>query len=342
MSDVQARVTELSGVERATLIFLALDQDLAQEVLRHMSEEEVQRVLECAQGLDPAVVDAVDGTFEALESMMKSTLALHLRRAGSYLQDLAGRVLGREKVSLLLKPKEEELASLKAIKAARANTLSELLGEEHPQIAAVIVSQLPKDQAAKVVQGMSTEKKVDILTRMASLKEISPDMVAMASNALVNTLQAAGGVSGGENQEQFNGVAFVASLLNELPRDATEELMENLEEADPEVAPKIRQAMFIFEDLLRVSVRNLQTLMREVATEQILIALKTASEELREHFLSAVSSRAAQAMREDLALLPPMRISDVEQSQQEVIEIAQRLASEGRLTLPGAGGEKLV
>ena len=169
-------------------------------------------------------------------------------------------------------------------------------------------------------------------------------MVELASEALAKALAAAGALSEESDSRDFDGIAFAAELLNELGPTDSERLLGALGEANAKLAPRIREAMFTFEDLGRIEARQLQPLMREVPSETMLLALKTASEELRNKFLSAVSARAAESMREDLSMMPPTKLSDVEKAQRDVVDTAMKMSQQGKLALPasGGGGEKLV
>ncbi len=220
--------------------------------------------------------------------------------------------------------------------------MAELLQEEHPQIASVIISQLPRDRAAKVLLAMREDHQAEMLVRIASLEEVPEQALEVATKALLKSLRDAGALGTVEERAEFDGVAFAAALMNEMPTDDNDRLLEELEDSVPELAPKIREAMFTFEDLGQIDNRSLQMLMREIASDQLLIALKTASEELREKFFMAVSKRAAATMREDLEIMPPKRLSDVESAQREIVDAAMRLAADGQLALPGGAGGELV
>jgi flagellar motor switch protein FliG len=153
----------------------------------------------------------------------------------------------------------------------------------------------------------------------------------------LKALAAAGGLTTVDERAKYDGVAFSASVLNEMPLEASDTVLDRISESARDVATKIREAMFTFEDLARVESRQLQPLMREIPSETLLVALHTASEALREHFLTAVSTRAAQTIRDDLAALPPKRLSEVEAAQREIVETTMRLATEGRIVLPDRG-----
>ena len=330
----------LTGPQKAALVILALEETVACEVIRHLSEKELRRLVECVDSMTTLPTEALEKTFEDCDAQLRSPVPP--RAGGEYLRKLTTHALGGERAQRLLEPPPISTKPLDAIRSARAKTLADLLLEEHPQVAAVILSQVPREHAAAVLLELPAERQGDLLARIASLAEIPAQSLEVASEALARALVAAGGVTDAKSHG-FDGVAFAAALLNELPRKESERVLSALTELDGKVAPKVRDAMFTFEDLSRLGVRDVQTLMREVSSETLLMALKTAGESMRELFLSAISSRAAEQMREDLSLMPPTRRSDVETAQREVVECATRLASDGRLTLPGNGsGEKMV
>jgi flagellar motor switch protein FliG len=338
---VTAAAIRLSGPQKAALVILAMEEAVACELIRHLSEKELRRLVECVDKMQTLPTELLDATFEDFDAQLRAPVPP--RGGGEYLRKLTTNALGGERAQRLLEPPTIPSAPFDAIRSARAKTLADLLQEEHPQVAAVILSQLPREQAGQVLLEMPPERQGDLLVRIAALSEIPAQAVAVASEALARALQAAGGLNDSRARQEFDGVAFAAGLLNELPRKESERVLSALTELDGKIAPKVRDAMFTFEDLSRLGVRDVQTLMREVSSETLLLALKTAGEAMRELFLSAISSRAAEQMREDLSLMPPTRLSDVEAAQREVVECATRLASDGRLTLPGGGsGEKMV
>jgi flagellar motor switch protein FliG len=263
--------------------------------------------------------------------------------AGDYVRQLTAMSIGTDRAQELFSPAAPPSAPLELIKNARTATVAELLAEEHPQVAAVILSQLPRAQAAEILLVMTKEQQADLLGRIASLETVPPHMVELASEALAKALAAAGALSEESDSRDFDGIAFAAELLNELGPTDSERLLGALGEANAKLAPRIREAMFTFEDLGRIEARQLQPLMREVPSETMLLALKTASEELRNKFLSAVSARAAESMREDLSMMPPTKLSDVEKAQRDVVDTAMKMSQQGKLALPSSGGgEKLV
>jgi flagellar motor switch protein FliG len=336
---------KVKSPDKAALILLALEVDVATQVLANLDETDVKKLAARADGLDMSVVSALQPTFREFVELMKSDTPIDGKQAGEYFRDLAARALGEERANLLLAPPAppvERIEPMQALRTARTSALAELLQEEHPQLAAVIVAQLPRDRAAEVLRAIPAERQADILGRLASLTEIPAETVQLASEAVARSLASAGALGDRSERRKFDGVTFTAGLLNEMPPDDTERLLNDMSNKYEKVATRVRDQLFTFEDLSGLTQKSVQVLMKEVSPDQLLIALKTASETLRELFLSSISSRAAQAMREDLALMPPMRLSEVESAQRTIIEAAQRLSNEGKLTLPGGDKEKMV
>ncbi len=332
---------ELSGPETAALVLLSLDEETAANVMRHLNEDDLLHIAKVVDALDPIPYDSLGPALQVFERRLQEPVVSG--KGGEYMRKLAEHALGQEKASRLFAPPvPPPPTAMKRLHHARTGLLADLLIEEHPQVAAVIVSQLPAPQASKVLKAMPEDLQLEIIARISSLEEIPREALTVASEAIVNGLDAAGGSQGADKRTSFDGIAYCASLLNELPTDDTDRLLEELEENDFDNAPKIREAMFIFEDLAAMDKRSLQTLMREISSEALLVSLRTASESVREVFFGAVSSRAAETMREDLELMPPKRLTEVEEAQREVIESAMRLASEGQITMPGGGSDEMV
>lgn len=332
---------KLSGPETAALVLLSLDETTAANVMRHMTEVDLVHLAKVVDSLDPIPYESLGPALQIFENRLREPVISG--KGGEYMRRLAESALGHDKAGRLFAPPEPPPpTALKRLHHARTGLLADMLVEEHPQVASVILSQLPAAQASGVLREMPEDLQLEMIARISSLEEIPRDALEVASEAVVRNLDAAGGAQGADRRSGFDGIAFCASLLNELPSDDTERLLEDLEEEEFEQVPKIREAMFTFEDLANLDKRSLQALMREISSEALLVALRTAGEAVREVFFGAVSSRAAETMREDLELMPPKRLSDVEEAQREVIETAMRMASEGQLTMPGGGGEEMV
>ena len=327
------------GPREAALVILGLEESVAVAVLRNLAEDHLRAVLAVAKKLGTVKGEDVNPALEAFSQGMNETLPTG--PGDQAFKKLLATAVGEEKAELLALPPRDTPDPLLVIRAARASTLAGLLADEQPQVAAAIMSQLPRDRASQVLDAMPAEIQADILQRIALMKEIPTKALAVASEALAQALAQVGGIGDGV-QRAFNGVSFAAGMLNELGPATSDRLLGTIEQTAEQLAPKIRDAMFTFEDAAELPVRALQLVMKEVDSGQLLLALKTASEQIRERFLAALSSRAATSMREDLALLPPTKLTEVEKAQREIVECLMRLATEGKIALPKMGGEKLV
>ena len=228
---------------------------------------------------------------------------------------------------------------LQQLRTARVNVLAQLLADEHPQIAAVVLTQLPPRVASKVLTLMEQPIAADLTARISALEEIPEHAVTEASESLVRALEAVGGLATSDARAEFDGLAFSAAIVNEMSSEQGDEILGVIAQRDEATATKIRESLFTFEDLLRIPTRDLGNLMRNIQSETLVTALQTATSELRDHLLGALSSRAAQTLRDDLSAASPKRVSEVETAQREVVDAAMKLASEGKLNMPRRGGE---
>lgn len=332
--------SRLTGPQKAAALILGLDEAVAAEVLRHLEPDDLRRLVPVVDALQIADSSELDAVFEEFTRLVARPA---LPRSGAaYLRRLADVALGEGHLDRLLAPAEVTPTPRDALRAARSSMLAELLSDEHPQVAAVILTQLPRDQAAKVLMALPPEQQVDLIGRLGELEELPTAALDAAAEVMARAIEQTG-VARAE-QSEFDGTAFAAGLLNELGPTDADRLLAALEDERRELVPKIREAMFTFEDLIRVDKRSIGVLMREVPGDQLRLALRQASEALRELFLSAVSSRIADEIRDDLANMPPVRLSEIEKAQRVVVEAATSLAAEGRITLPsgGSGQEALV
>lgn len=328
----------LGPQHKAAIAVLALDESVAAQLLSHLGDAEMRALAKAVEELDVVPSETLAAVLGELARAMSGPVSVSRTGGRAYVERLAALSLGEPRASRLFGPTEAPpVPAIELVKSARTKTLAELLGDEHPQIAAIIMCQLPTRTAAAVLKAMPEDRSADLAKRMAAIEEIPDAAVLEASESLARALAAAGGLSNSDHRSEFDGLAFVAALVNELPVDHGDALLAKVGEVDPAVAARVREAMFTFEDLLRIEQRQLGPLLRAVQSEQVVIALQTASEELRSHFFGALSQRAAQTLREDLANNKPRRIAEVEAAQRQIVETATRLAAEGTLQLPPRG-----
>jgi flagellar motor switch protein FliG len=330
--------TKLSGPEKAAALLLGLDEAVAALIIKQLSPEELRRLMPIVDKLPKIELDELDVVYgEFTDLMQRPALPTS---GGDYMRKLAASAIGADEFEKVLSPPVQIIEPKEALKSAPASALAELLADEHPQVAAVILSQLPRAQAAGVLLALSEEMQGEVLARVGELKEIPLPLLEAASEVLAKAIEQSG--VGAAAAREFDGIEFAAGLLNEIGGVNCDRLLQAIESDRADLVPKLREAMFTFEDLGRLDKRELAMLMREVSGDQLRIALRQASEALRERFLSSVSVRVADEIRDDLANMPPVRLSEVESAQRAVVEAALSLAAEGKIKLPTGDDEAMV
>jgi flagellar motor switch protein FliG len=328
-----------SGPRKAAIALLSLDEEVAAMVLARMADHDVRKLVEAVEELDEVGPEMIDRVLTDLERGLTNPLALVRSGGTKYVRKLADRAFGTDRAQKLFGIPPVISEPLQLLRTARVNSLAQLLAEEHPQIAAVVLTQLAPGIAAKVLALMEPEMAADLASRISNLDEIPEHAVAEASESLVKALDAVGGLAGSDSRAEFDGLAFSAAIVNEMSAEDGDNLLGKIAEADEGCATRIRESLFTFEDLARIASREMGNLLRNIQTEVLVTALQTATPELREHFLSSLSQRAASTLRDDLSAAAPKRVSEVEAAQREVVEQAMKLAAEGKLTMPARGGE---
>jgi flagellar motor switch protein FliG len=334
-----AAMTTLVGPRKAAIALLALDEELASMVLAKMSLIDVRRLCEAVEDLGDIGGEQINTVLEDLERGLSDPLLMARAGGGAYLRKLADRAFGQERASKALGIEAPNPEPLQLLRTARVSALAQLLADEHPQIACVVLTQLPARVASKVLALMDPPVAADLTARISTLEEIPEHAVAEASESLVRALEAVGGLASSDARSEFDGLAFSAAIVNEMPSEQGDELLAKISESDEPIATKIREALFTFEDLLRIPPRELANVLRAVQSDALVTAMQTASTELKEHILSSLSQRAAATLRDDLSSAPPKRLSEVEAAEREVVDSVMRLAAEGKLTMPSRGSE---
>jgi flagellar motor switch protein FliG len=216
--------------------------------------------------------------------------------------------------------------------------LAQLLRNEHPQTLALILGHLPPESAGNLVQHLAPGVRPEVLIRLAKLEAVADEMLVEVSRVLQSQLIAIGGKEG----RKVGGVNAVAEILNAIDRATEEEIMADIEEDSAQLADEIKQLMFIFEDILKIDDRGIREVLKEISNEDLTLALKTSPDELKDKFFKNLSERAGNMIREDLEIMGPVKLSEVEAAQQNIVKQVRRLEAEGRLVIAGSGGEVLV
>ncbi len=324
-------MTELTGSERAAILLLGMDEDVAYRILQELTEPEIQRLHDATQSMRQPNLETLVSVFDEFAATMRQGGGL----AGGEerLRRLAGRALGRQRAQKLLQKRGDSTDALERLQRFDARTLSAVLERENPQAVAAIVAHLDPSVSADILTQLDPEFQFSVFRRLTRLGEVPEATLREVTESLVGELAALGDAQA----TSVDGPARAAAILQNTTGDATNAILAQLESDDPLMASEIRRSMFTFEDLVHLDNRSMQALIREISTEQLIVSLKSASDEVKDKFFGNVSSRAAEMMRDDLEALGPMKVSEVERAQQEIVETAQRLEAEGKIVIMGSG-----
>ncbi len=328
----------LKQIERASVLLLALGQDRAAAVLRHLGPKEVQSIGTTMVTMNSISPEMVDVVLEEFITQVRGQTTLGMD-ADEYIRKMLTSALGADKAAniidrILLGANSKGIEQLKWMDS---RSIADLVRQEHPQIIAIILSLLDADQAAEVLAFMPKNMRSDLVMRVATLESVQPAALKELDDIMEKQLTGGEGIKA----SMLGGIDTVANILNFLENSVSEVVMEEITENNATLAQQIQDKMFVFEDLSSVDNRGIQSLLREVSTDQLLLALRGVDDTLKEKIFSNMSKRAAEMLRDDLDASPPAKLSDVEAAQKDILTIAKRLADSGEITL-GGGGDELV
>ena len=329
---------KLTGAQKAAVFLIAMGEDYASEVFSRMADDEIREVateMSQIEKITPEVISKVSeefvGAFEGETSLVVE--------GESFLKNVIGRALADDKAKELYKDIEDRKRDVPFIWSRNVNvsTLSNYLEAEHPQTIAMILAHLPSEIASDVMMSMPEDKKADIALRIAMLGQVPEDIVRSVDEALKSELGNLGG-SGGK----VGGLQVLVDILNGCDKSTEDVIMELIEEEQSEMASDIRSMMFVFEDLTRIDDKGMREILKRVEGAQLTLALKTASEEMRQKIFTNLSQRAAEMLNEDLEVMGPVRLAEVEEAQQAIVAAAKDLEAEGTIVLGGKGKDDIL
>ena len=332
-----AETSSLRGITKAAILLVSLDKDSSAGVLRELDPELVEEVTREIAKLD--LVDP-ERRGRVIDEFYNLALARQYLKQGGipYAKELLEKALPPTQASNMLKAIEREVYKKPFTFLAKTDSdnLMTFIQDEHPQTIALILSHLPADKASEILAGLPPNKQLEVVTRIANMENTNPEVIKEVEKGLEMRL------SGIMTQtfQKAGGVESVAEMLNLADRSTEKGILEALEGQDPDLVDQIRRLMFVFEDILLVNDKGIQLVLKEIDNEELALALRTASEELREKIFRNMSERAAQLIKEDMEYMGPVRVSDVEAAQQKIVDVVRRLEDAGELIISGRGAEK--
>ncbi len=322
---------ELTGPEKAVLMLLSLDENTAAPIISELEADELRKLREVASMMRAVPASSIDAVHR--EFLERSQEAVAVPKGGvRYLRRVATRALGEAKTQEIFV--EGPQTALERLAGADEISLAAVLEHEHPQLVAAILSQLPNDKAVGVLEQLPPESRPGVLERLGKMTEIPAGLLEEVAATLSTELPTAGT----EAFVSVDGISKSAALVRRMNREVGEEMLSGLAEGDMDLASEIRRAMYTFEDLRVLDAKALRSLLESIPAERLILALKTASEELKSHVFSSMSKRAAERLKEDFELLGGVRLADVEAAQREIVEQALTLAAEGVISLEDDSG----
>ena len=324
----------LTGPEKAAVFLLTVGEDFAAQVFQRLDPEDIKQV-----GRQMARIDKVDKEdLTALVNEFKAdTGDTDIFLSGNeMLESALKRALSSDKASEILEEirSDWKLTLFQKARKLEPKVLVNFLRNEHPQTVALVLSVLEPTQSAQILMEFSEEVQVEVMMRMAELDKVSPEILVDVDRVLQDELLSVEGMEG----QRLGGVEAVAEILNNADRGLEASILEGIEEQRENLADEIRRLMFVFEDLMTVDDRGIQAILKEVSTDDLKLALKLASDELKTKIFGCMSSRAVEMLKEDMEIMGPTRVKDVEAAQQSIIKIAKRLEQEGKIQLMSGGG----
>ena len=338
MNEEAPKVSSLSGTEKSALLLLGLGEKHAADILQHMGPKEVQDLGMVMAGLTNVTSEMMEEVMAEFVATIGNQTSLGLG-SDDYIRNMLTSALGADKASgmidrILLGRNSKGLEQLKWMEP---KAIAEMIRLEHPQIISIVMSFLDPDQAAAVLSEFPEKVRSDIIMRVAALEGIQPNALQELDNILEKQFSGASNVK----SSALGGVKKAADILNLVEGTIEQSVMEDITEVDEDLAQEIQDNMFVFENLNDIDDRGFQTLLREVASEQLLLAMRGIDDGLKEKFFKNMSSRAADMLRDDLEAAAPAKLSDVEAAQKEILTVVRRLADAGEIVL-GGGGEELI
>jgi flagellar motor switch protein FliG len=327
----------LKGFEKAAILINYLGKSAASTLFKRMDDTDIRKIINIMAKFRVVPVHVTKKILEEYYEMVSESEEYIFSEQLTQKESIVD-ALGEERARGILgglNSNATQARTLESLEMVDAKSLANFLVSEHPQTVAVILSHLEAEKKSEVLRRLPENLQAEVVLRMANLEHVAPELIAEVDRVLKAELASMSTVE----QATLGGVQPVAEMLNVMDKNTEASIMSRLEEKDPILAEEIRKLMFVFDDIIKIDDRGIQVLLKEVANDKLLLALKTANEEIRSKIFKNISARAAEAIKEDLASMGPARLSDVEGAQQEIVNVARRLEAEGRIIISRGGSD---
>lgn len=327
---------QIPGLRKAAIVLLSLGQDIGAQVISRLERDQIEDVSRQIAELE--MVRPEEQTRVLQEFYTLAMAHQYIEQGGlAYAQSLLEKSLSANDASEIIKQVTQTIQQtpFQFLQKAEAENVLTFIQDEHPQTIALILAHLQPTKSSEILMGLSQQKQVEVIKRIASMEQTNPEVIKEVEAGLEHRLSDI--VS--QTFDKAGGVEAAAEILNLADRSTEKGILESLETDDPDLVEQIRRLMFVFEDILLVNDKGIQSVLKEVDNDELALALKTASEELKQKIFGNMSDRASQLIREDMDYMGPVRLSDVEMAQQKIVDIVRRLEEAGEIIIQGRGGE---
>ncbi len=326
--------SKLTGAQKAAVLLLCIGEEATTKIFESLTDQEIRTVSRCMMEIDHVPAKVTNEVVAEFKRAQKEALGLFIQGEDFVRKAIAASGDPKRAELLMEQVGGGEPRPLETISMMQPRMVAGLLQSEHPQTVALILSTQKADHAARVLGYLPDELQGEVMYRIAKIDKVSPEVIAQIEDVLQREI----GVVVSREQHQVDGIDKVVEILGRLEKGADKAILSDIESTDEQMGEEIRRRMFTFEDLANLEGRALQTILREVNNDQLTLALKTATDSVKEKIFANMSSRAAEMIQEDLEALGPLKLSDVEAMQQTIVKVAIRLEEEGQIVIPGRGG----
>ncbi len=334
-------LAKINGPKKAAILLLALGEEGAADIIKNLEDNEIQQVGYHMSRLTNITTEELDTVLDEFYSRTALSSGGTISHSSDFVRNALSRALGVERARTLLENLSDSVdaSALESLKWLDPKAIANFISHEHPQTIAIILAYMESaEQTSAVLKELPETLQANIVYRMATLESIQPGVVSEIDRVLAREMQATGAFGA----SKVGGIESVAEMLNSIDKSSETRILATLEENSPDLVEQIRELMFTFEDIVLVDNRGMQLVLKETPRDELTLALKTASEPVKELIFSAMSQRAGELLRDDLDNMGPVKVSDVERSQQTMVKITRRLEEEGKVVISGRGGSKIV
>jgi flagellar motor switch protein FliG len=328
----------MNGADKAAILLLFLGPDATSKVFDHLEDDEIKKIGQSMAGLGHVSRPVIDTVVQEYTGMTDPSSGF-FSQGEEFVKKVLEKALGPQKAEILLQELYSSNGEMVDILANMdGKTVANFLSQEHPQTIAVILAKLKPKQSGEVIAHLPQELQADVVMRIADVDQVSPEILAEIDDVIKREFTSMGGVQ----RFKVGGVDKVVEVFGHLDRSREKQILDALDILNPPLAEIIRKHLFTFEDIFALDERSIQQIMREVSTETLTLSLKTCTDDLKDKIFRNISSRAAEVIKEDLEVMGPVRLSDVEKAQTEIVKVASRLEEEGKIVIVGRGGDDVL